>query len=142
MGLTDGPILNWRSTAPEDLAMEYIDNVRRKEAVRARCLGSPYDSTIKPIPLWACFRYLESIGQGNWDCNCSAKGTDGAAHVDLCSVTPEFAAVSKEFRQFLVDAGKGPMSIWQATSMLSMTMWFLDWDNWDDQKKAIKEMGW
>lgn len=129
MGLTD---FTRFSDDPAEDAGRYISGVRLKQAIKTRTLGSPYDPEVKPISINQCYQYLDLRGKRNWSCTCPARERWEAKHGNLCLVTPEYAYVSKKL----------DLAPELACGALKMTMWNLNWDSWDEDKKSIKEMKW
>lgn len=139
MSITDGPIFDPGPSfyiGPVESAMSYIDHRRLHAAVLAHCIPSYFAPNESPISLGNCFRYLTRIGMKNWDCTCKVRTMRSppegayAKHGENCGVTPEYAKLCKEMN----------VAPELRFSVIKMSMWYLDWDTWDQSK--IKEMKW
>lgn len=131
----DGP--TFYGDAPEEAAMRYVRGARLKDLVAQRCIPPYFDPTAKLVPPRMCYEYLKLIRKENWDCTCRAKvqrprGDMGeyAKHGENCGVSPEYAKLCREMN----------IAPELAFGAISMSMWYLDWNTWDQSK--IKEMKW
>lgn len=126
MGLTD---YTRTSEDPAEDVGRYLDGVRLGMAIRNKIFETPIEN---------CFRYLQMRRMTNWACTCSVMKAPHYGTVQLrrhgenCRVTPEYAAVAKQM----------DIAPTLAFSNISMTFRNLSWDNWDEDKKKIKDMTW
>lgn len=126
MGLTD---YTRTSDDPAEDASRYI---------AGRHLGKAIRNKVFETDISNCFKYLSMRRMTNWACTCSVMkaphyGTvPMRKHGEHCNVTPEYAYVAKQL-------GIAPTL---AFSKISMSMWYLNWDDWDATKFQVKEMTW
>lgn len=130
MGLTDYTHI---SEFPDDDAMEMVNISRLKRGP----LRYPLQCNVNYI--WSFMASVNRLNGKTWGCNCSAENFPKAGHLDLCGVTPEFAAVSKELREFAKDFLGYDTSIWGFSSEIGLkTKWHLSWEDWDEVKDQMK----